>query len=178
MTATPPAEPPSDASKDSPQDSLTEPPQPAVPDDDTGSGLVNASFAGTGALLVAVVGGVLAPDDLGEVAAVVSGVLFVIGVVAFLYGYAAGVVRSKDETVTLGGLFFLAGTAPRVVRFRLRLALALQVIVAVAAAGIRPYTAVAFAVLAPMLGLGLMSAWGAKHGVFHPKEPGPRDRRR
>lgn len=155
-----------------------EPPSPAVPDERTGAGLVNASFAGTGALLVAVVAGVLAPDDLGEVTAVVSGVLFIVGVVAFLYGYATGVVRSKDETVTLGGLFFLAGTAPRIIRFRMRLALGLQVIVAVAAAGIRPYTAVAFAVLAPMLGMGLMAAWGAKHGVFHPKEPGPRDRQR
>lgn len=138
-----------------------------------GQGLVNASFAGAGALIVVGVAGTLAPDALGEVTAVVSGALFAIGVVAFLYGYAAGVVRSRDEQVTLVGLFFLSGTAPRVVRFRLRLALAVQTAVAVAAASIRPYTAVAFAVLAPMLGLGLMAAWAAKHGSFRPKEPRP-----
>ena len=147
---------------------------PTDVDERTGQGLVNASFAGTGALVVAGLAGVLAPDDLGELTAVVSGLLFVVGVVAFLYGYAAGVVRSKDEQVSLGGLFFLSGTAPRVVRFRLRIAFAVQIVVAVAAASIRPYTAVAFAVLAPMLGLGLMSTWGAKHGVFPPKEPGSR----
>lgn len=138
---------------------------------EAGQGLVNASFLGTGALLVVGVAGTLAPDELGEVTAVVSGILFAVGVVAFLYGYAAGVVRSRDEQVTLGGLFFLSGTAPKVVRFRLRLALLAQTAVAVAAASIRPFTEVAFAVLAPMLGLGLMAAWGAKHGVFHPKEP-------
>lgn len=139
-------------------------------DPSTGSGLVNASFAGTGAVLVAAVAGVVAPDDLGEVTAVVSGLLFVVGVAAFLWGYATGVVRSRDERITLGGLFFLAGTAPKVIRFRLRLALLAQTVIAVAAASIRPYTAVAFVVLAPMLGLGLMSVWGAKHGRFHPRD--------
>lgn len=139
-------------------------------DETVGSGIVNASFAGTGALLVVAGAGTAAPDQLGEVTAIVSGLLFVVGVVAFLWGYATGVVRSKDEQVTLAGLFFVAGTAPRVIRFRLRIAFAVQVVVAVAAASIRPYTAVAFAVLAPMLGLGLMSMWGARYGVFHPKD--------
>lgn len=147
-------------------------PTPDPAEEIPGQGLVNASFVGTGALLVVGVAGTLAPDDLGEVTAVVSGLLFAIGVVALLYGYAAGVVRSQSEQVTLTGLFFLSGTAPKVVRFRLRLTLAVQAAVAVAAASIRPYTAVAFAVLAPMLGLGLMAAWGARHGVFRAKEPG------
>lgn len=147
-------------------------------DDRTGSGLVNASFVGTGALLVAGVAGVASPDDFGGLTTVVSGVLFAIGVVAFLYGYAAGVVRSSDEQVTLPGLFFLSHTAPKVIRFRFRIAFAVQIVVAVAAAVIRPYTSVAFAVLAPMLGLGLMAAWGAKHGVFHPKDDDERGRGR
>jgi hypothetical protein len=152
--------------------------QPAsVPSGDTdmaGSGLVNLDFAGTGALLVAAVAGVAAPDTFDVATVAVSGVLFAVGIVAFLWGYATGVVRSRDETITLGGLFFLAGTAPQVVRFRMRLALAVQVVAAVAAAAIRPYTAVAFAVLAPMLGLGLMAAWAARHGEFEPKEDGTR----
>ena len=155
-----------------PSSDIPRPDGPTPPDseDETlGAGTVNAAFAGTGALVVVAAAGAAAPDRLGEVTAVVSGMLFVVGVVAFLWGYATGVVRSKDEQVTLGGLFFLAGTAPRVIRFRLRVALAVQVVVAVAAAVARPYTAVAFAVLAPMYGLGLMSMWGARHGVFHPK---------
>lgn len=151
------------------------PPEPAPHDPDVGdpaagAGLVLVDFVGTAALVVACVAGILAPDGAGTFTAVVSGVLFAVGVGLFLWGYATGVVRSREEQVTLGGLFFLTGTAPPVVRFRLRLALAIQVVLAVAAASVRPYTAVAFAVLAPMLGLGAMASWGARHGTFHPRD--------
>lgn len=145
-------------SDDSPSDSPAE--------DHPGTGIVNAAFAGTGALLAVAVAGTLDPDAFGGLTAIVSGVLFSIGIVAFLWGYANGVVRSREEKITLGGLFFLSHTAPKVVRFRLRGALAVQVVVATVAASIRPYTAVAFAVLAPMLGLGLLALWGARHGSF------------
>lgn len=142
----------------------------AEPEEFEGGGLINTSFAGTGATLVAGAAGAASPDALGTVTAAVAGVCFLAGVVAFLWGYANGVVRSRDEQVTLGGLFFLTGTAPGVVRFRMRLAFGLQCLVAVIAAALRPYTAVAFIVLAPMLGLGLMAAWGARHGTFFPKD--------
>ena len=135
-----------------------------------GAGVVNASFAGTGALLAVAVAGVLEPDAFGGLTAVVSGVLFAIGIVAFLWGYANGVVRSREEKITLGGLFFLSHTAPKVVRFRLRGALIVQIVIATVAASVRPYTAVAFAVLAPMLGLGLLALWGARYGTFFPRD--------
>lgn len=134
--------------------------------DHDGTGLINASFAGTGILLVAALAGAASPDRWGGMTAVVSGIGFGVGVIAFLYGYAIGVVRSAEEKVTLGGLFFLSGTAPRVVRFRMRVALIAQVVIATGAAAIRPYTSVAFVVLAPMLGMGLMAAWAAKYGTF------------
>ncbi len=139
-------------------------------DDYPGPGIVNASFAGTGVLIVASGVGMLAPDDFGGLTAVVSGVLFIVGVVAFLWGYANGVVRSREEKITLGGLFFLSQTAPAVVRFRLRMALVVQIVLATVAAAVRPYTAVAFAVLAPMFGLGLMALWGARHGRFFSRD--------
>jgi hypothetical protein len=46
-----------------------------------------------------------------------------------------------------------------------------QVVVVVAAASIRPFTEVAFGILAPMYGLGLMALWGARHGAFPPRPP-------
>lgn len=138
--------------------------------DHEGAGLINLSFAGTGVLLVAGAVGAGSPDRWGGMTAVISGVLFAVGVIAFLYGYAIGVVRSAEEKVTMGGLFFLSGTAPRVVRFRMRIAFAAQVVISTAVAAIRPYTSVAFTVLAPMLGLGLMAAWAARHGVFFRKD--------
>jgi hypothetical protein len=151
------------------------PPAPGAPaaetgDETAGAGLVLLDFVGTAVLAVAAVAGIVAPDAAGGFTAVTSMALFAVGVVLFLWGYAMGVVRSREEQVTMGGLFFLSGTAPKVVRFRLRSALAAQVVLAVAAASIRPYTAVAFAVLAPTLGLGVMAAWAARHGTFFPKE--------
>jgi len=144
------------------------------PEDDgalhEGAGLIRLSFVATGALLVAGVVGIVSPDDGGVFTAWLSGALFAVGVVLFLWGYAVGVSRSRDEQIALGGLFFLSGTAPEVVRFRLRLAFAVQVVVAVVAASVRPYTAVAFVVLAPMLGLGAMATWGARHGEFPAKD--------
>lgn len=157
MTDTPPTLPP------------TEPPE-ADDDAHEGGGLVQLSFIGTGALLVAGLVGAASPDGAGNLTAWVSGLLFAVGVALFLWGYAVGVARSRDEQITLGGLFFLSGTAPKVVRFRLRLAFGLQVAIAVVAASVRPYTAVAFAVLAPMLGLGAMAMWGARHGAFAAKD--------
>ena len=133
------------------------------------AGLVQLSFAGTGALLVAGVAGAISPDDAGAFTAVVSGVLFAVGTVLLLWAYALGVARSREEQVTLGGLFFLSGTAPGVIRFRLRVSFAAQIAIAVAAAAFRPYTSVAFVVLAPMLGLGAMALWGGRHGTFFAK---------
>ena len=31
---------------------------------------------------------------------------------------------------------------------------------------IRPFTPLAFGILVPMLGLGLIALWGARHGTF------------
>lgn len=137
--------------------------------DHEGTALINLSYAGTGVLALAGILGAISPDRWGGLTAMIAGVLFAVGVVGFLYGYAIGVVRSAEEKVTLAGLFFLSGTAPRVVRFRMRIAFAAQIVISTAVAAVRPYTSVAFAVLAPMLGLGLMAAWAARHGVFFRK---------
>ena len=44
---------------------------------------------------------------------------------------------------------------------------------AVATAAARPFTPLAFGVLAPMFGLGVMGLWGAKFGTFPPRPPEP-----
>lgn len=147
-------------------------------DEVPGSQLVTATFAATGALVVAGAVGAIDPDGFGPLTAVVSGVLFAAGAVMMLWGYAVGVARSRDDAVTMGGLFFLTGSAPKQVRFRLRLATFVQVVVAVAVASARPYTAAAFAVLAPMQGMGAMALWGARHGRFPRREVQPRGGRR
>lgn len=143
-------------------------------DTDAGDGLVNLCFAGTGAIVATSLAGALDPSTFRYVHAVLSGVLFVVGSGALLWGYALGVSRSREEAITLPGLFFLgAGAAPRDVRRRFHLALAVQVVAVVAAALVRPDTEVAFGVLAPIFGLGLMAVWGGRHGTFGPR---PADR--
>ena len=138
-----------------------------------GSGIVTVSFAGTGMFAAAATIATLLPDDAARPAAVLHGVLFAVGVGAFIWAYAIAVSRSRTDVIGIGGLFFLAGSAPKVVRTRLLVALGVQVVVAVVTASIRPYTAVAFGILVPMFGLGLTGLWGAKHGSFPSRESQP-----
>ena len=78
-------------------------------DVDDGGGLLNATFIGTGAVVVTSAVAALAPDSIGLVHAVVSCVLFAVGTGALLWGYALGVSRSRTDQISIGGLFFLSG---------------------------------------------------------------------
>ena len=103
------------------------------------------------------------------VAAIIDLVLFGLGVVVFLAAFLIAVNRSRDVLIGVGGLYFLAGCAPAPVRLRLSGAFAVQVVVALAAASVAPFTAVAFGILVPVLGLGLSGLWGARYGTFPPR---------
>jgi len=141
-----------------------------VDEEMAGAGMVNLAFAGTGVLVGTSAAAAALPDSFGLVHAVVSVVLFVVGTGALLWAYALGVARSRTDVVSIPGLFFLAGTAaPRDVRRPFRIALVVEIVAVVVAAAIRPYSEVAFGILAPMFGLGLMGMWGGRHGAFPPK---------
>lgn len=136
-----------------------------------GTGIVNLTLIGTSLVVGTSAAGALAPDTFGLVHAVVSCVLFAVGTGAFLWAYALGVSRSRSDLVSIPGLFFLGGdTAPADVRRRFRLALAVETVAVVAAATVRPYTVVAFGILAPMFAMGLMGVWGGRYGTF-PSRP-------
>lgn len=135
-----------------------------------GAGLVNVTFAGTGLLVGTSAAAAALPDTFGLAHAVLSSVLFAVGTGGLLWAYALGVSRSRTDAVSLAGLFFLGGgAAPPDVRRPFRVALAVEVAVVVAAAVARPYSEVAFGVLAPMFGLGLMATWGGRYGSFPPR---------
>jgi hypothetical protein len=145
----------------------------SVPDDR----IVRFDLWATAAFTVVQVLAVALPDTFSVVSVPVSLALFLVGSVAFLWGFAVAIGRSQYEVVTLGGLFFLGeDTAPAEVRRALRVLLAVQVVVAVAAASVRPFSELAFGILVPMLGLGLITLWAARHGEFaakeQPAEPG------
>lgn len=147
----------------------------AEPDDGAipGARLVNAVIVGTGVLVGTSVAAAVSPDQFQTLHAAYSCLLFAIGTAAMLWAYALGVSRSRTDAVDVLGLFLLAGdVAPVDVRRPLRLALAVQVVAVVAAAAIRPFTPVAFGVLAPTFGLGMMGVWAGRYGTFSPASRG------
>ncbi len=138
-----------------------------------GAGIVHVAWAGTGLFVAAAVTGAVVPHPFRGTAVVVSALLFGVGLAAFFWAYAVAVSRSRYDDVSIGGVYFLVGSAPRLVRVRLGIALAVQIAVAAATAAFRPFTSQAFVVLAPLFGLGLMGVWGARHGEFPPRGAEP-----
>lgn len=99
-------------------------------------------------------------------AAVVALGLFAAGTVAMGAALFIAANRSRRDEISIGGLFFLTGSAPKDVQRHLMGALAAQTVIGLTTAALRPYTSSAFGVLVPMLGLGLAGLWGARHGTF------------
>jgi len=144
-----------------------------VPEPDPpGTRLVRLDAIGTGVLVATSAAAAVAPDTFKLVDAAFAGVLFLVGTGALLWAYAIGISRSRTELVDIPGLFLLSGpVAPAPTRRTFRVVLAVQVVAVVVAASVRPFTEVAFGILAPMYGLGLMALWGARHGTFPARPP-------
>lgn len=152
---------------------IRRPRRPWPADDGAGEGLVRADAWATLVFAVVSVAAAVVPDPLEFVAVPVDLVLFVAGCSAFLWAYAVAIGRSRYDDLTMAGVFFLSDrVAPARVTRAFWLLLAAQVVVGLATAAARPFTALAFGVLVPVLGLGLMALWGARHGDF-PAKPAP-----
>ena len=130
--------------------------------------IVQASWIGTTAFVATAALGV-AVEDTRPVAAAVALALFAAGTVVFLIALVRMGQRSREDELSIGGVFLLQGSAPSLVRRHLLGAWTVQIVAAFAAAGIRPFTALAFGVLAPVYGIGLAGLWGATHGQFSPR---------
>jgi hypothetical protein len=135
----------------------------------TSERLVRASWLGTGVFTVAAVIGTIWLEVV-VVTVVVSVVLFALGTAAFLAAYLTAIGRSRYDAIGMGGLFFLAGSAPAAVRRTMLLSFAAEIVVAFVTASVRIYTPVAFGLLVPMYGLGVMGLWGARFGEFPSRE--------
>ena len=133
--------------------------------------IVRASWAGTAVFTLSAVAATFARSARIPAVVVAAG-LFVGGIGIFFWAYAIAVGRSRTDAIGIGGLFFLAGkdTAPDPGDKRNLLAsLAVQTAVGLATAGARPFTTLAFGVLAPLSGLALTGLYGARHGRFGPR---------
>jgi hypothetical protein len=141
-----------------------------------GRRLVQASWIGTAVFTVLAMGAAAFPDTLAPASAVLDLVLFAVGFLAFCWSLLRAADRSREEELSVAGLWFLAGgSAPRSVQRDLLVPLGVQVVVAVATAAVRPFTPLAFGILVPLYGLGLAGVWGAAFGTFRPRRhPEPR----
>lgn len=128
----------------------------------SGRSIVIASWATLGVFLVTIVPDAAGLHILDGLSSVVALGLFLVSLPIWCYAFGLAVVRSaRGDDVTLGGLFFLVGSAPDDVRRTLYAVIGLSVVVAAATAW-----ANAFAVLEPMMPLALLPLWGARHGTF------------
>lgn len=135
-----------------------------------GAGLVTLSWRSTIVLVVVLALGVAFTDAMGSVVAAVSLVMFFVGAVLMAYAYLVGLRRSRNEIVSVPGLFLLQGSAPAAVRRSMLWSFTIQCLVGIVAASVRLYTFIAFGVLAPAFALGLAGLWAARHGTFDDRD--------
>ena len=140
------------------------PPVAVVPEG-TGRWAVQAAWAGVAVQSVAAAAAVAGRAGRGP-HVVVCTLLLLGGVVAAGVAFLRAIGRSRTELVDVAGLFLLLDSAPRRTRAKLWGAVAASSAVGVAAAAARPYTSLAFGVLAPLWAYGLAVLWNAVHGAF------------
>lgn len=131
-----------------------------------GRWLVRASWLGTVLFVATAVPATLGVSAFNLPAAIVALTLFGVGIVVFLWAYGVAIGRSRTDAMGIGGLFFLAGSAPKLVQRQMMGSLLVQVVVGLGTATAKPFTAIAFGVLVAMFGLGLAGLWGARFGEF------------
>lgn len=137
--------------------------------------MIRASWIGTAALAITAIGDVITPA-FKVPAFLVAVAMFAVGTGLFIAALVVAAGRSREHEIGMGGLFFLQGSAPRSVQVQLLGSLAVEVVVALATAGAKPYTSLAFGILAPVYGLGIAGLWAARHGTFAPRVIRPKAR--
>lgn len=137
--------------------------------------LIAASWIGTALFAVTAIGDVITAS-LKWPAFVVAVAMFVVGTGVFIGALVVAAGRSRREEIGMGGLFFLQGSASRDIQVQLLGSLGAQVAIAFATAAAKPYTTLAFGILAPVYGLGLAGLWAARHGTFGSRVASPKRR--
>jgi hypothetical protein len=134
-----------------------------------GQRIVVTSWAGVALFLLTAVPAAAGVAGFDVASLVVDVLLFLAGIVVFLWGFAVALARNaQGDDIVVSSLFLIQGPVPRPVRRHLFAALAVSVVIAGATG-----TSDAFGILVPMFPLGLIGFWGARHGAFPPR----RDRR-
>ncbi len=137
----------------------------------TGRGIIVASWAGNVIFLVTAVPPALGLSAFDGVAVGTALALFFVSLGVWAWAFAVAVARSaQGDEIVVANLFGTIGDAPRVIRLHLFGSLVACIVIAIGTAAANP-----FGVLVPMLPLGFVGLWAARHGTFPPRPaPGPR----
>jgi hypothetical protein len=119
----------------------------------------NALFAATA--LPAALG--VSAFDVAAIAVALG--LFAISLGVWTWAFAVALARTtRGDDVVVASMFLIQGPAPKRTRVHLFGSLAVCLAVTAVTAAAEP-----FGVLVPMLPLGLVGLWGARHGSFPPR---------
>jgi hypothetical protein len=131
----------------------------------TGRGIVVSSWLGDLVFAVTAIPAAAGVDSLEGVALATALALFFVSLPIWGWAFVVAAARSaQGDDIVIGSMFGSVGGAPRSVRAHLFGSLALCVVIAVATITTEP-----FGVMVPMLPLGLVGLWAARHGSFPPR---------
>lgn len=135
--------------------------------------LVRWSWIGTIVFVITAVAAAIRPPWFQAVALAVALALFAVGMITMLWAFGIAVNRSRVDAIGVGGLYFGAGSTPKVVRWHILGATSLQAVTGIATAAARPFTSLAFGTLVWIFGIGMMGLWTARNGEFEPTDDPP-----
>lgn len=144
-----------------------DPSGPLDPSDPSGRGrlIEVGSWASVAVFAATAVPAALGSEPFDDAAVTVTLVSFFAAMVVWLWALAAAAVRTaQGDDLAVGTLFLLEGPVPRRIRWSLYGALGVCIAVAVVTAAANP-----FGVLVPMLPIGWIGLWGARHQTFPPR---------
>lgn len=143
----------------------------AFPDGIPGGWVAALAWIATAVFTLVSIPTVIAPETFIAVYFAVAMGLFLVGCALFAAVIFLMASRSRDDLMGIGGIFLLAGSAPKQMQVRMLAALAVQIVVAIAGAAIHPFTPLAFGTLVPILGLSMCGLWAVMYGHFPAQTP-------
>jgi hypothetical protein len=126
-----------------------------------GRSIIRASWASSGLFALSALPLALGVDDTA-VAVVVALLLFAASLVVWVWAFGVAAARSaRGDDIAVGSLFMMEGKVVRPVRRHLYASVAVCLVITALTASANP-----FGILVPMLPIGLVGLWGARHGEF------------
>jgi hypothetical protein len=130
-----------------------------------GSRIVVSSWLGDVVFAVTAIPAAAGVDAFDGVALATSLVLFFVSLPIWAWAFVVAASRSaQGDDIVMANMFGSIGGAPRDVRLHLFGALGVCIAIALATITTQP-----FGVMVPMLPLGLVGLWSARHGSFPPR---------